>query len=159
MERKDSWTEHEDFVLANTIILYIENGKTQLEAFEDVGKQLERSAAACGFRWNSTVRKRYEKEIKMARTRKLQVKRSNKQVTVLGDIHSQTNTPLDEIIASLQKIRLEYLEMKQRIESLTDELTKRPHPTEDLQSLMQIIRRAEQMGLFEKLYNEEKPAI
>lgn len=159
-ERKDAWTEYEDSVLADTIIFYIENGKTQLEAFDDVAERLQRSAAACGFRWNSTVRKKYEKEIKEAKTKRLENKKQKSvpNVSINFSTDDPGYTPLDEIIDGLQKIRLEYLEMKKKIERLTNELQNKLRPTEDLQNLMQIIRRAEQMGLFERLYNEEKPA-
>src|SRR5690606_5419511 len=42
-------------------------GSTQLNAFEEAGDKLNRTAAACGFRWNAVVRKRYEKELAEAK--------------------------------------------------------------------------------------------
>ncbi|HEX6594831.1 MAG TPA: RsfA family transcriptional regulator [Bacillota bacterium] len=75
--RQDAWTEDEDLLLAETVLRYIRQGKTQLEAFKDVAKQLSRTPAACGFRWNATIRKHYHEAIEQAKeTRKQTVKSS-----------------------------------------------------------------------------------
>ncbi|WP_226578454.1 RsfA family transcriptional regulator [Halobacillus litoralis] len=65
--RQDAWKEEEDILLATTVLKYIREGKTQLEAFQEVAEQLQRTPAACGFRWNATVRKHYQKEIQDAK--------------------------------------------------------------------------------------------
>lgn len=65
--RQDSWTKEEDVLLSETVLHYIREGKTQLEAFKKVGKKLGRTSAACGFRWNATIRKRYERAIELAK--------------------------------------------------------------------------------------------
>ncbi|WP_010096801.1 RsfA family transcriptional regulator [Ornithinibacillus scapharcae] len=65
--RQDAWTEDEDVILAQTVLRYIGEGKTQLEAFKEVAKQLSRTSAACGFRWNATIRKQYQDEIQRAK--------------------------------------------------------------------------------------------
>lgn len=65
--RNDGWTEREDEILATTVLRYVENGNTQTQAFEAVGREIERTGAACGFRWNSQVRKGYEDELKRAK--------------------------------------------------------------------------------------------
>lgn len=65
--RQDAWTEDEDVILAETVLRYIGEGKTQLEAFKEVAKQLSRTSAACGFRWNATIRKQYQDEIQRAK--------------------------------------------------------------------------------------------
>ncbi|MEN2464673.1 RsfA family transcriptional regulator [Ornithinibacillus sp. FSL M8-0202] len=65
--RQDAWTEDEDVILADTVLRYIREGKTQLEAFKEVAKQLSRTSAACGFRWNATIRKQYQEEIQRAK--------------------------------------------------------------------------------------------
>jgi RsfA family transcription factor len=65
--RQDAWTEDEDIILAETVLRYIREGKTQLEAFKEVAKQLSRTSAACGFRWNATIRKQYQQEIGRAK--------------------------------------------------------------------------------------------
>ncbi|MEC5422797.1 RsfA family transcriptional regulator [Virgibacillus sp. C22-A2] len=65
--RQDAWSKDEDIILAETVLRYIREGKTQLEAFKEVAKQLSRTSAACGFRWNATIRKRYQDAIQLAK--------------------------------------------------------------------------------------------
>ncbi|WP_042424351.1 RsfA family transcriptional regulator [Geomicrobium sp. JCM 19039] len=65
--RQDAWSHEDDVLLADTVIHHIKNGSTQLKAFEEVGDQLNRTAAACGFRWNAVVRDRYETKISEAK--------------------------------------------------------------------------------------------
>ncbi|HLR74640.1 MAG TPA: RsfA family transcriptional regulator [Virgibacillus sp.] len=65
--RQDAWSKDEDVLLAETVLRYIREGKTQLEAFKNVAKQLSRTPAACGFRWNATIRKQYNDAIQQAK--------------------------------------------------------------------------------------------
>ena len=70
--RQDAWSQDEDVLLAETVLRYIREGKTQLEAFKEVAKQLSRTPAACGFRWNATIRKQYEHAIQQAKEERKQ---------------------------------------------------------------------------------------
>lgn len=54
--RIDAWSRSEDRLLADTVLEYIRKGQTQLEAFYDVGRIIERSPNAVGYRWNCYVR-------------------------------------------------------------------------------------------------------
>jgi len=65
--RQDAWTSDEDLVLAELVLAYIREGSTQLQAFEEAGRKLKRTAAACGFRWNSNIRKKYKEGIELAK--------------------------------------------------------------------------------------------
>jgi prespore-specific regulator len=65
--RQDAWTPDDDLILAEVTLRHIREGSTQLAAFEEVGKRIGRTSAACGFRWNSCVRKRYEEAIALAK--------------------------------------------------------------------------------------------
>ncbi|WP_019005209.1 RsfA family transcriptional regulator [Cohnella laeviribosi] len=65
--RQDAWTEDDDLILAEVTLRHIREGGTQLAAFEEVGRRIARTAAACGFRWNSCVRKRYSEAIQLAK--------------------------------------------------------------------------------------------
>lgn len=65
--RKDAWTNEEDTILAREVLKQIQEGGTQLEAFQVVGKLISRTASACGFRWNNTVRKTYKEAITAAK--------------------------------------------------------------------------------------------
>ncbi|WHY74317.1 RsfA family transcriptional regulator [Fictibacillus enclensis] len=65
--RQDAWNQEEDVLLAEVVLHHIREGSTQLAAFEEVGEKLSRTSAACGFRWNSLIRKRYESAIAIAK--------------------------------------------------------------------------------------------
>ena len=73
--RQDAWTEDDDLVLAEVTLRHIREGGTQLAACEEVGQRLGRTAAACGFRWNSCVRKRYDAAISIAKSQRQQLKK------------------------------------------------------------------------------------
>lgn len=60
MQRIDAWTNEEDMILVETIIQGVAKGRTQLDLFAEVGEKVRRTASACGFRWNSTVRHQYK---------------------------------------------------------------------------------------------------
>ncbi|MBO8155973.1 MAG: RsfA family transcriptional regulator [Bacillaceae bacterium] len=74
--RQDAWSHEDDLLLAETVLRHIREGSTQLKAFEEVGDKLNRTAAACGFRWNAEVRKRYEKAIDLAKRQRKEKKRA-----------------------------------------------------------------------------------
>jgi len=65
--RQDAWTEENDLLLAETVLRHVREGSTQLNAFEEVGDRLNRTSAACGFRWNAVVRHQYEKALDLAK--------------------------------------------------------------------------------------------
>ncbi|MEI3597022.1 MULTISPECIES: RsfA family transcriptional regulator [unclassified Oceanobacillus] len=71
--RQDAWTKEEDVLLAETVLQYIKNGNTQLEAFKEVAAKLARTPAACGFRWNATIRKQYDSAIRKAKEERKKV--------------------------------------------------------------------------------------
>ncbi|MFZ3591484.1 RsfA family transcriptional regulator [Bacillus sp. DJP31] len=70
--RQDSWTEEDDLLLAETVLRHVREGSTQLNAFEEVGDQLNRTASACGFRWNAVVREQYEKALELSKKQRKQ---------------------------------------------------------------------------------------
>lgn len=65
--RQDAWLDENDELLAETVLRHVREGSTQLNAFEEAGDALNRTAAACGFRWNAVVRREYEKDLKDAK--------------------------------------------------------------------------------------------
>ena len=73
--RQDAWTEENDLLLAETVLRHVREGSTQLNAFDEVGDKLNRTAAACGFRWNAVVRHNYEKALQLARKQRKQRQR------------------------------------------------------------------------------------
>ncbi|MCC3356293.1 RsfA family transcriptional regulator [Bacillus sp. REN16] len=75
-ERQDAWTEENDLLLAETVLKHVREGSTQLNAFEEVGDKLNRTSAACGFRWNAVVRHSYEKDLQLAKKHRKQRQRA-----------------------------------------------------------------------------------
>lgn len=75
--RQDAWSEENDLLLAETVLRHIREGSTQLNAFEEVGDVLNRTSAACGFRWNAVVRNQYEQAIELAKRQRKERKRAN----------------------------------------------------------------------------------
>ncbi|MGM0843466.1 MAG: RsfA family transcriptional regulator [Bacillota bacterium] len=73
--RQDAWTEEDDLLLAETVLRHVREGSTQLNAFEEVGDKLNRTSAACGFRWNAVVRHQYEKALSLSKKQRKQRQR------------------------------------------------------------------------------------
>ncbi|WMT29410.1 RsfA family transcriptional regulator [Bacillus aerius] len=71
-QRQDAWSEENDLLLAETVLRHVREGSTQLNAFEEVGDKLNRTSAACGFRWNAVVRHQYEKALALAKKQRKQ---------------------------------------------------------------------------------------
>ncbi|MFD1850182.1 RsfA family transcriptional regulator [Oceanobacillus bengalensis] len=74
--RQDAWSHEDDLLLAETVLRHIREGSTQLNAFEEVGDKLNRTSAACGFRWNAEVRQKYESAIDLAKRQRKEKKRA-----------------------------------------------------------------------------------
>ncbi|WP_169083326.1 RsfA family transcriptional regulator [Paenibacillus sp. PL91] len=80
--RQDAWSPDDDLILAEVTLRHIREGSTQLAAFEEVGERIGRTSAACGFRWNSCVRKRYEDAIQIAKQQRQKRNYLKKQTIV-----------------------------------------------------------------------------
>ena len=78
--RQDAWTDENDLLLAETVLRHVREGSTQLNAFEEVGDKLNRTSAACGFRWNAVVRHNYEKALQLAKKQRKQRKESLEKI-------------------------------------------------------------------------------
>src|SRR5690625_1131650 len=74
--RQDAWSHEDDLLLAETVLRHIREGSTQLNAFEEVGDKLNRTSAACGFRWNAEIRNKYESAIDLAKRQRKEKKRA-----------------------------------------------------------------------------------
>ncbi|WP_318588315.1 RsfA family transcriptional regulator [Bacillus thuringiensis] len=134
ISRQDSWTDDNDLLLASTVLQNIRNGGTQLAAFKEVAKLLARTPAACGFRWNSYVRKQYQEEIQQAKQdRKMG---NNIPFSPSEKEKNSLSITLDDIILFLQNYKD------------VNELTKLQNQIEDLetenQSLLQRINMYEE---------------
>ncbi|MGP4071420.1 RsfA family transcriptional regulator [Piscibacillus sp. B03] len=131
--RQDAWSHEDDLLLAETVLRHIREGSTQLNAFEEVGDQLNRTAAACGFRWNAEVRQNYEKAIDLAKRQRKQRKQAEKhklkETSNLKTVQrkptytsTQEHPSIDSIIAQLQKLKSNDIRMStQEVEKLKEE--------------------------------------
>jgi len=96
--RQDAWTKDEDSILAEIVLKHIRDGKTQLEAFKQAGEALSRTSAACGFRWNATIRKKHLDDIYVAKENR---KKTLQQAT-FNDVEQQT---IESAISMLEKMK------------------------------------------------------
>ncbi|WLV23657.1 RsfA family transcriptional regulator [Aciduricibacillus chroicocephali] len=78
--RQDAWSHEDDLLLAETVLRHIREGSTQLKAFDEVGDKLNRTSAACGFRWNAEIRQKYVSAIDMAKRQRKEKKRAMAQM-------------------------------------------------------------------------------
>jgi prespore-specific regulator len=133
--RQDAWTDDDDLMLAETTLRHIRDGSTQLNAFEEVGEKIGRTAAACGFRWNSCVRKKYEAAIQIAKAQRQkrglskkvaipEVTVSGQESTVLSSRNEITEAGLsvDAVIRFLRQWKTTYQEMSRQIKQLEKEV-------------------------------------
>src|SRR5699024_9724398 len=89
--RQDAWSHEDDLLLAETVLRHIREGSTQLNAFDEVGDILNRTSAACGFRWNAEVRNKYVQAIELA---KRQRKEKKRQEATRGNKQPLTTVPV-----------------------------------------------------------------
>ncbi|MCY7966280.1 sporulation-specific transcriptional regulator GerR [Bacillus haynesii] len=184
--RQDAWTQDEDILLAEVVLRHIREGGTQLSAFEEVGKALSRTAAACGFRWNSFVRKQYQSGIELAKKQRKELRKKigihsanlpGSVKTVSGN--NAENLTLDDVIQYLEKLKEvpvqkdfidekkklaeEINELKQEVEKLRSEnqsLKKRLELTEeDYKALIEIMERARKMVVLQEDERNKKAKL
>jgi prespore-specific regulator len=174
--RQDAWTQDEDLLLAEVVLRYIREGGTQLQAFEEVGRRLSRTAAACGFRWNSYVRKQYKDAIELAKKQRKEKKKEAVQVIeerdrVTEEVAATKELTIEEVIHFLQRYKQsmddwqhaidENRALKKDMEQLQQTITKlqaekealRKELTtvkEDYKALIGIMERARKMVVFEE---------
>ena len=134
--RQDAWSHEDDLLLAETVLRHIREGSTQLNAFEEVGDELNRTSAACGFRWNAEVRNKYIHAIELAKRQRKEKKRAQanqlkRQPTKRStlpppletetslviepeeEIETTTTMTLDAVIHYLQSMQKDYYDSHQ----------------------------------------------
>ena len=102
-KRKDSWTVEDDKTLADTVLTFIREGKTQLQAFEVTATTLGRTKQACGFRWNKTLRKQYDESLE-------NLKRS--QPNEVRSHLKQAMTSYDALAEAYEKLKQDYEQLQ-----------------------------------------------
>lgn len=177
--RQDAWNQDEDLLLAEVVLRHIREGSTQLQAFEEVGRKLSRTAAACGFRWNSYVRKQYKAGIELAKKQRKEYKKQALEVEEydIPPKESINNTidnkiTIQEVItflerfdksqeANLSTIEQENKHLKDTIAKIKEELSvlQQENETlknnlqvieEDYKALIEIMERARKMVVFQE---------
>ncbi len=99
--RQDAWSEEDDLMLADVTLRQIREGGTQLSAFNEAAAQLGRTSAACGFRWNSVVRKQFETSIQLAKVQR------KKRAQQANEVEMQTNMDVEVAVeAIIQESRI-----------------------------------------------------
>ncbi|GIQ67975.1 RsfA family transcriptional regulator [Xylanibacillus composti] len=185
--RQDAWTADDDLILAEVTLRHIRDGGTQLSAFEEVGERIGRTAAACGFRWNSCVRKKYEAAIQIAkaqRQKRNQLKRQtgSSELTRSGSgseaaragTNAEEQMSMDAIIRFLRQWKGSYQENERKIKQLEQQLADKEEElkklreeyedmkqngtfNEDYKALLQIMERARKMAFLAEEQEEQKP--
>ena len=174
VSRQDAWTHDEDLILAELVLRHIREGSTQLTAFEEVGKRLSRTSAACGFRWNSYVRKQYISGIELAKKQRKENKKAlakPKAEQVPEQKPEQAaagHLQLEDVIAFItnlhsglsadhaegQMLQERYEAVKKENEKLEEEvlsLRKKVHDLdEDYRALIEIMDKARKMVILEE---------
>lgn len=181
--RQDAWTEEDDMLLAEVTLRHIREGSTQLAAFEEVAEKLGRTPAACGFRWNSCVRKNYEAAIQIAKAQRQGLKKRRRQpVQLKSDLEKQSDSvaSLSTIIRFLRQHKQDYAQISKQVRQLENQLSEREAEleklraeheqlkkhvdtaqadyesiNEDYKALIKIIERARKLALLDE--EEEKP--
>lgn len=109
-KRKDQWTPEDDEKLANIVIHFVQNGKTQLEAFGHAAEQLNRTKQACGFRWNKTLRGQYSHVLENVRKRPKQLMKSHLKLAL---------SSFEELTEAYAELDQKYRELATEHERLT----------------------------------------
>ncbi|MFD0962160.1 RsfA family transcriptional regulator [Paenibacillus chungangensis] len=138
--RQDAWSPDDDLILAEVTLRHIREGSTQLAAFEEVGERIGRTAAACGFRWNSCVRKKYEEAISIAKQQRqkrnyFKKQSSAPQVSSIAMLDAEEGTAykqeagmvdegisIDAVIRFLRSWKTTYQELSRQIKMFEKEM-------------------------------------
>lgn len=150
--RQDAWSTDDDLILAEVTLRHIREGGTQLGAFEEVGERIGRTAAACGFRWNSCVRKKYEAAIQIAKSQRQKRNQQKKQIaanrqmaaiSTLGEDEEgydkqesvfEESLSIDAVIRFLRQWKSNVQEYSRKSRSLEKELKEKDEELERLRS-------------------------
>ena len=120
--RHDMWTEEADRRLVDIVLSAIQSGGTQLSAFEQAGRQLGRTASACGFRWNGQLRHHHRMQIEQAKQdrRARMQSRPTPQIT-RASVGVTSFTAMQEALNFLRRFDGAYQVMTHNVRSLPDE--------------------------------------
>lgn len=163
--RQDAWTTEDDFSLAEVTLRHIREGGTQLSAFEEVAEKMGRTAAACGFRWNSYVRKKYVQAIAIAKAQRQKNKLNRPFYTkketveeqgIATENHLEEQISFEAIIRYLKNQKNREHEWTKKIRSLEQDLTESEN---ELRRLREENQRMKEDFSSAKTVNEDYRAL
>ena len=156
LTRQDAWSQDEDLLLAEVVLRNIREGGTQLKAFEEVGKQLSRTAAACGFRWNSYVRKQYKSGIELAKKQRKEAKKQAKPVEKLEEAAVQVSKEAEAIpVLKEKEANISLQEVKRYLDDLYEKAGSASGSKESLDEHKEKIRSLEKQIYYLSAENEK----
>ncbi|WP_227935714.1 RsfA family transcriptional regulator [Alkalihalobacillus deserti] len=170
--RQDAWSTDEDLILAEVVLRHIREGSTQLSAFEEVGERLSRTSAACGFRWNSAIRKKYESAIALAKKQRSKGKKSQLEAVEWSEENSEELVDSVPAVAEVKETLVEKTPMlnqpltMETVLSFLEEYhenTKKQVPEEEIEQLrnenIQLQRELEKVKEEKKIMTEDYRAL
>lgn len=122
LPRTDRWTSAQDARLAQIVLTHIRNGSTQLRAFTVAGQEMDRTAGACGFRWNGVLRKRYAKQIKDAKLERRRPKGVGGEVPFM-----MSGEAVQHVLAFIAQFDLTFQRLQIRHQQLLREVSELQH--------------------------------
>ncbi|WP_051271993.1 hypothetical protein [Shimazuella kribbensis] len=156
------WTPEEDQLLSRSVLHTISKGGTQLTAFSEVGKQISRTAGACGFRWNAVLRGQNPTSYSEAKKKRvyiqLEKKRKSKVETFseVFELLKQTEQVWIKQQKEISRLTQSISKTKQRINTLIQENQKFKQGNNAVEWVQQEVktRYEELVQLIEKLKQE-----
>jgi len=150
--RKDTWSVDDDRILAETVIESVKSGNTQGEGFKIAAEKLNRTVAACGFRWNSEVRKQYKDELEKAKQEKRALRENKNQKLHIPDTTENNENPfeilakaVEEATAAYKRLQRDYNKLRRENIKLEQKLQEMPNG-EDLNNLINMLNNARKLG-------------
>lgn len=156
--RQDAWSHDEDLLLAELVLRRIREGGTQLQAFEEVGKKLTRTAAACGFRWNSYVRKQYKSGIELAKKQRKERKQNPEleEVEELMEVeHNSASLEISTAVKDKEATMLEFEDLVSYLKILYDKAKQSGLKSEDKKTYEERIQTLEKQLYYLATENEK----
>lgn len=164
--RQDGWTREEDQWLEEAVLSHIRNGSTQLRAFEEIAQKVNRTPAACGFRWNSCLRKECQKQIDQAKKERYASRKTSSSNESKPMINSPLEWSADEMTKQLSKWierisshdqsldwQTKYNSLQRNFEQVNKEKEKLEMKVqgleEDYRALLYLIEKARKLGVAE----------
>lgn len=127
------WHQEEDQLLKDTVLQSIQNGGTQLEAFAEVGKKLDRTPGACGFRWNAVLRQNDPAAYREAKRKRVYAhleKRKELQI----DSFQQMIQMLEKVDQERRRLQREVRQLSQSVMQKRDAYQERKQENQALQA-------------------------